>query len=82
VSADGIGPPDFDWLAAADAYGGAAHSLAGSHKIRQIMAAVGITGLPLSTWEIAEVKALRERAANNLAAAEAIEARTNPGWRP
>lgn len=66
---------EFDWVAAADAIGTSAHSLAGSMKIREIMAAAGITGLPLSRWEVAEVKSLRERAANNLAAADAIEAR-------
>jgi len=68
-------PEDFDWTRAADAIGASAHTLAGSMKIREIMAAVGITGLPLSKWEQLEVDSLRERAANNLAAAEAIEAR-------
>jgi len=66
---------EFDWVAAMDAVGTGAHSLAGSGKVREIMAAVGITGLPLSPYEIMEAKSLRERAANNLAAAEAIERR-------
>jgi hypothetical protein len=69
---------EFDWTKAADAVGTSAHSLAGSAKIREIMAAIGITGLPLSPYEVAEIKSLRERAANNLAAAEAIEARSLP----
>lgn len=75
-------PKDFDWLKAADAIGSSGHSLAGSMKIREIMAAVGITGLPLSTWEQQEVESLRKRAANNIAAAEAIEARANPDPTP
>lgn len=69
---------EFDWIAAADALGAWAHSLGGSEKIREIMAAAGVTGLPLSTWEAVEVEALRQRAANNIAAAERIEARAVP----
>lgn len=71
-------PKAFSWIKAADAIGSSAHSLAGSMRIREIMAAVGITGLPLSPWELNEIESLRERAANNLAAAAAIEARANP----
>lgn len=70
-----MAPRGFDWIKAADAIGPSAHSFAGSAKVREIMAAAGITGLPLSPYEVAEIKALRERAANNLAAAEAIERR-------
>ena len=71
-------PEGFSWAKAANAIGASGNSLAGSWKIREIMAAVGITGLPLSPWELQEVASLRERAANNLAAAEEIEARANP----
>lgn len=66
---------EFDWTKAADAIGVSGHTLAGSQRIREFMAAVGITGLPLSPYEVAEAKSLRERAANNLASAEAIERR-------
>ena len=71
--------PEFDWTAAMDAVGPSAHSAAGSQRVREIMAAAGITGLPLSRYEAEEVKSLRERAANNLAAADAIEARALEG---
>lgn len=66
---------EFDWVAVADAIGTSAHSLAGSMKIREVMATVGITGLPLSPHEALEAKNLRVRAANCIYAAEQIEAR-------
>jgi hypothetical protein len=66
-------PREFDWTAALDTFG--VHGLAQIEKVRALMAAAGIHGLPLHPLEEYEVKQLRERAANNLAAAAAIEAR-------
>lgn len=67
----------FDWTRALDAMGGG-HNLATVDRVRGMMAAVGVTGLPLSPEEQREVKRLRSAAQLNLAAAEAIERRAHP----
>lgn len=67
----------FSWTRALDAMGGG-HNLAAAGRVREMMAAVGVTGLPLSPEEQREVKRLRGAAQLNLAEAEAIERRAHP----
>ena len=64
----------FDWPAALDAVGGG-HNLVSIERVRTIMAAAGVHGLPLHKQEQEEVARLRGAAKRNLAAADEIEAR-------
>lgn len=64
----------FDWTRALDALRNG-HNLAACEKVREMMAAWGFGPLPLSLSERDEAARLRQAAARNIAAAEAIEAR-------
>ena len=67
---------DFDWVKAMDAVGGG-HNLVTANKVRLIMEAIGVTGLPLAPCEQHEVHRLRESAARSTAAADDIERRAS-----
>jgi hypothetical protein len=68
---------EFDWVKALDAMN-RGHNFVGVTAVREMMAAVGITGLPLHSTEVEEVKRLRAAANRNLRAATEIEARAVP----
>ncbi len=67
----------FDWTKALDAMG-KGHTLVGAKAVREMMAAAGITGLPLAPSEVDEVNRLRSAATRNLQAATEIERRAVP----
>jgi hypothetical protein len=66
---------EFNWTRALDALG-RGHDLGPIGQARQLARAFGVEGpIPLHPLEEREIEQLRQRAANNLAAADRIEAR-------
>lgn len=66
---------EFNWTRALDALGHG-HDIVAVGQVRQLARAFGIDGpIPLHATEEHEIKQLRERAANNIAAAERIAER-------
>jgi hypothetical protein len=65
---------EFDWTAGLDALG-AGHHLPAIEKLRALMEALGVTGLPLHPTEEAEAVRLEQAAERSLAKAAEIRAR-------